>query len=205
MELKDDVRVTTLRSLLGRADFLAALSVGVLVIATVYYWLLSRVSDFGRLTDSMSTEPAYLAGVLVLMPLSFGLFGLNFGVLLTLRRAKLRSRAQAGNAVGAATGALAAGCPLCGAYLLTLVGVSSGLAALPFGGLELWVAAAGVMGFTLSRSLAALRACSASQNVGACATVAPSRRRDVVGLMVAAALIASALALMVLMNEPALR
>lgn len=202
MELRDDVRVTTLRFLLSRADFLAASLVGVLGLAAVYYWLLSRVSDFGRLAESMSTEPAYLAGVLTLMPLSFGLFGLNLGVLLTLRRAKLRSRAQAGNAVGAATGALAAGCPLCGAYLLTLLGVTSGLAALPFGGLELWAVAAGVMAFTLSRSLAALRACSASQDVGACATVAPSKRRDVVGLTVAAALIAGALVLMVLVNEP---
>ncbi|MBW3590478.1 MAG: hypothetical protein KY393_01280 [Actinobacteria bacterium] len=205
MELKEDVRVTGLRSLLGRADFLAASLAGVLGLAAVYYGLLSRVSDFGRLADSMSTEPAYLAAVLTLMPLSFGLFGLNFGVLLTLRRAKLRSRAQAGNAVGAATGAFAAGCPLCGAYLLTLLGVSSGLAALPFGGLELWVAAAGVMAFTLSRSLAALRACSGSQDVGACATAAPSKRRDVVGLTVAAVLIASVLAWMVLVNEPAFR
>lgn len=194
-----------LRSLAGRGDFRAGVLVGILSIALFYYWLLTQVSDFGRLAEAISTEPIYRVGMGVLVPLSFTLFGLNVGVLVVLWRARLRLRAQAGTAFGATAGAFAAGCPLCGAYLLTLLGVTSGLAAMPFGGLELWILAVSVMGFSLYRSLRALQRCAGVQAEGSCAGLSVVRRRDVRLLSLLAGLMAAGLVAMLLVNEPLLQ
>lgn len=202
MRSSSAARLETLRALTRRGDFLVGLAVGVLGLALVYYWLLTQVSNFGRLAEAIRTEPAYLAGIAVLLPVSFGLFGLNFAVLLILRRARLRLGTQAGTALGATAGALAVGCPLCGAYLLTLLGVTSGLAALPFGGLELWTLAAGVMGFTLFRSLGSLKQCAGSHRSASCSGLTNVKRRDVGLLVLLAALMALGLVVMVLVNEP---
>lgn len=75
-----------------------------------------------------------LFGFLVL---TAGLFGANIGVLTLQLRARIAAKTQTGSLLGAIVGGFAVGCPSCGAYLLSIVGVSSGLAVLPFGGLEL--------------------------------------------------------------------
>ena len=46
---------------------------------------------------------------------------------------------------GILTGAFASGCPVCGSLLLPLIGVSSGLTAFPFRGLELKALAVSLM------------------------------------------------------------
>lgn len=197
-------KLATLRDLARRSDFLAAAALGMVGLSFGYYILLIQVSDLGRVADAISTEPAYLAGVAVLFPISLGLFGLNLGALVVLRRARMRLRAQAGTALGATTGALAAGCPVCGAYLLPLLGVTSGLAALPFGGLELWALTAGIMGFTLRRSLGALQGCAGDSPGSSCADLPAPRRKEVARLAVVAVLLAAGLMALVLVNEPAL-
>ncbi len=46
---------------------------------------------------------------------------------------------------GVLAGAFASGCPVCGSLLLPLIGISSGLAAFPFRGLELKALAVSLM------------------------------------------------------------
>ena len=66
------------------------------------------------------------------------LFGFNIAVI--LHKFKLKNKiAKEGSLSGSGVlaGAFGAGCPVCGSLLLPLIGISGGLAALPFRGLEL--------------------------------------------------------------------
>lgn len=66
------------------------------------------------------------------------LFGLNISII--LQRIKMKSKIAKESSLsgsGLLAGAFASGCPVCGSLLLPLIGVSSGLAAFPFRGLEL--------------------------------------------------------------------
>jgi len=101
---------------------------------------------------------------------------------------------------------VATGCPLCGAYLLTLAGVTSGLGALPFGGLEVWLLAASLMALAFHRSLVALgRRCDPNDASGSCGAVPSTRANDVAGLLLVVVLLATVLVVLVLAHEPAMR
>lgn len=74
------------------------------------------------------------------------LFGMNVSILLQKFRMKakvLKESSLSGSSVLA--GAFASGCPVCGSLLLPLIGISSGLAAFPFRGLELKALALALM------------------------------------------------------------
>lgn len=145
-----------LKTLLTRTDFLLSVLVGMLALVTVYYWLLLQVSTLERVFDNISREPVYLAAASVLVPLTLALFGLNCGVAIILLRAGGDLKWQSGTLLGALVGGFGASCPVCGAFLLSLVGVTAGLGAFPFAGLELWIASAGLMALALVGSLRTL-------------------------------------------------
>lgn len=146
----------TPKNLFFRYDFILSSVVGALLLANVYYWLLLKVSNLTTVYSNIRYEPVYFWGVIILLPLTLLLFGVNFALAIFSFRAKLGVRTQGGTLLGALIGAFGASCPVCGAFLFSLIGVSTGLAVLPFGGLELWFVASLIMGITLWYSLKTL-------------------------------------------------
>jgi hypothetical protein len=108
------------------------------------------------LIANISGQPIYFTALKILVPATLILFGSNFGLSTFLFRAGGGAKSLGGSLFGGLVGGFGVGCPLCGAFLLSLVGVTAGLAALPFAGLEFWVASAAVMTLTLRGALARL-------------------------------------------------
>lgn len=74
------------------------------------------------------------------------LFGINISMLLHRLSMKTKITKESSlSGSGVLAGAFASGCPVCGSLLLPLIGVSSGLAAFPFRGLELKALALSLM------------------------------------------------------------
>mgnify|MGYP001558500281 CR=1 FL=1 len=69
---------------------------------------------------------------------------LGFNVSIILHKIRMKNKAVKESSLtgsGVVAGAFASGCPVCGSLLLPLIGISGGLAAFPFRGLELKVLA----------------------------------------------------------------
>ena len=164
-----------IKNLLLRYDFILSSIVGALLLANVYYWLLLKVSNLTTIYSNIRHEPVYLWTLVILLPLTLLLFGFNFALALFSLRAKLGVRTHGGTLFGALIGAFGASCPVCGAFLLSLIGVSAGLSALPFGGLELWFTASFIMGVTAWYSLKTLtKRCIGTDAQGKSCWVLPS-------------------------------
>ncbi|MBI3026990.1 hypothetical protein HYY70_02660 [Candidatus Woesearchaeota archaeon] len=74
------------------------------------------------------------------------LFGLNVSILVHRLRMKTKIAKESSlSGSGVLAGAFASGCPVCGSLLLPLIGISGGLAAFPFRGLELKALAMSLM------------------------------------------------------------
>jgi len=147
---------TLLLTLMKRPDFVLSGALGALLLVTAYYWLLLQGSRFSMLIDNIRIEPVYFTALKILVPTALILFGLNFGLSMLLFRAGAGVKSLGGSLLGGLAGGFGVGCPLCGAFLLSLVGVTVGLAALPFAGLEFWVASVAVMAFTVRTALTRL-------------------------------------------------
>ena len=145
-----------LLTLMKRPDFILSGALGALLLVTAYYWLLLQGSRFSMLIDNIRIEPVYFTALKILVPTALILFGLNFGLSTFLFRAGAGVKSLGGSLLGGLAGGFGVGCPLCGAFLLSLVGVTVGLAALPFAGLEIWVASVAVMAFTARAALTRL-------------------------------------------------
>lgn len=86
------------------------------------------------------------------------LFGIALAMAVFLFR---KNRAEAGGATGssffgAVFGAVASGCPVCGAWILPLLGIAGSLAVFPFQGLEIKVLAVLLLLFSISQSARSL-------------------------------------------------
>lgn len=152
----DRSKRTLVLILLKRSDFLLSGLAGALLLATAYYVLLLQGSRFDMLIENIKIEPVYFAALKILFPTTLLLFGLNFGLTTILFRAGAGLKSLGGSLVGGLFGGFGVGCPLCGAFLLSLIGVTAGLAALPFAGLEFWSGSAIVMTLTLQSALTRL-------------------------------------------------
>jgi hypothetical protein len=168
------------RGLWRRPDVLAYAAAASIALLLVYYLLLTRVTTFERLAEAAAQVPAYLPIQLSLVLVTTVLFGTNFAIVVLLTRARRGSSTQAGSIVGGFVGAFGAGCPACGAYLFSLVGVSGGLALLPFGGLELWALSSLLMAVTLTSSLRRLDEACAADEADCPMLPDPSRRQTVI-------------------------
>ena len=94
-----------------------------------------------------STEgPFYLYFTFISNIIISILFGLNASILVQRIRMKAKIAKESSlSGSGVLAGAFASGCPVCGSLLLPLIGVSGGLAAFPFRGLELKALAVSLM------------------------------------------------------------
>lgn len=113
---------------------LIALDAG-LGLLLAYYWLLRKVTTFGIFLENGASDPFHLYFSIGLDSLSAVFFGLNAAVLAYIW-SNSALPAKGANIFGGIFGAVGAACPTCGAFLLSLIGAGSGLALLPFKGLE---------------------------------------------------------------------
>lgn len=112
-----------------------------LALFLVYYWLLLQTSTLTAFYYNTRMDTAYIWTYTGTTIVTVVLFGLNVSLAIYLfrRTKRLTMKDQSGTVIGGTVGAFAAACPVCGAFLLSLIGVTGGLAALPFNGLELKV------------------------------------------------------------------
>ena len=109
--------------------------VSLITFVTLYY--LTFYYTTPKVLRSME-GPFYLYFTFISNIIISILFGFNVSMLiqkLTMRTKIAKEGSLSGS--GALVAAFASGCPVCGSLLLPLIGISSGLAAFPFRGLEL--------------------------------------------------------------------
>ena len=145
-----------LLTLACRPDFVLSALAGALLLTTAYYSLLLQGSRFSMLIANIMSEPVYSAALKIMVPASLFLFGLNFGLSTLLFRSGSGMKSLGTSVLGGLLGGFGVGCPLCGAFLLSLIGVTAGLAALPFAGLEIWLASLAVMTLVFNAALVRL-------------------------------------------------
>jgi hypothetical protein len=165
-----------------RPDALLAFLAGSVSIALAYYTLLLRETTFHRVVAADASRPIY--GVVV-AGLALGacvLFGINVAALYVLARTRVGRRLSFATVTGGLVGAFGAGCPSCGAFLLSALGVSGGLAVLPLAGIELWAGACLLMAVTGWSAIRRLRRCSQ----GECPAPPPPSRIHMAALSVVA-------------------
>ena len=139
--------------LIKRLDFWLSTILGIVMISAVYYWLLLQTLSIRQFFANTSGEPVYQIIIIVLVPLTLILFGLNFAVGVFSWRAKRAAIKPGQTLLGAIVGSFGLACPICGSFLFSLLGISAGLSILPFAGLELWALAGGLMGWALYKAV----------------------------------------------------
>jgi hypothetical protein len=118
----------------GSIALAASLAFFLLLLGTLR--LDSSVSD---LINETKTEPSYLWTYFILTILAIVLFGLNaaFFVYRWRKFSLLGFKPLGGSGLGTILSVAASACPVCGSTLLSLIGLSAGLAVFPLAGLEL--------------------------------------------------------------------
>ena len=94
------------------------------------------------------------------------LFGLNVSIIMhkiSMKTKVAKDSSLSGS--GVVAGAFASGCPVCGSLLLPLIGISGGLAAFPFRGLELKALALALMLVSTYFVLKSNNKCDLCENV----------------------------------------
>jgi hypothetical protein len=129
-----------LATVFSRPKYAAIAAIGAFGLAALYLLLATAVASPAMIVQ-MSGWADTLAR-LALTLLVAALFGVNAAFLAYKRDLKT----GAGATLGSVAGAFAAGCPACGALLLSLLGVTSGLAAFPLKGFEIQITSAAVLG-----------------------------------------------------------
>ncbi|MES2023165.1 MAG: hypothetical protein V4439_00590 [Patescibacteria group bacterium] len=109
-----------------------------LALLLVFYLILRIDSNAGFLIDHTGVSATYSFFYIALALGTSILFGINISLLTyRFRKYGLNFKNQGGAGVGAILGIFASACPVCGSTLFSLIGVTGGLTALPFKGLEL--------------------------------------------------------------------
>lgn len=111
------------------------LSLGINILL-VYYLVFLKTTTFEVFFSS--NIPFYNWSSIFLTLLNSILFGIAISfVLYSYRQKTLDSSSSSNSFFGAVFGAISTGCPVCGAYLLPLLGIAGSLAAFPLQGLEI--------------------------------------------------------------------
>jgi hypothetical protein len=116
------------------------------------YIILSQSTTF-RIMAAQNT-PLFNWSTLGLSVITAILFGVSIAMLIYGFRARKAGQGEAGPSTlaGMIVATIASGCPVCGAWLLPLLGIAGSLAVFPFQGLELRVLAVLLLGFSINRS-----------------------------------------------------
>ncbi len=112
-----------------------------------------RSGDFGQYSVLYGT--AYIAATFLIIILSGASVAAAFWL---FRHSKLnQTRNIAANLGGLAAAAFSVGCPVCGAFLLSALGIAGGLSIFPLQGLELKFLSLGLLGFSLFYSISKVK------------------------------------------------
>ena len=121
-------------------------------VLAIYYFIFSQSTTFRVYFDS---NTAFYNWASIISSVVISLF---FGLVLTFLIWQIKNKtsqnpAHLGNGlISGFLGAISTGCPVCGAFLVSLLGVGGGLAAFPFQGLEIKVIALGLLGYAAFNS-----------------------------------------------------
>lgn len=137
--------------------FLTKLFYGLIGIASslafflVLYWVLRFDSAITNVITNTYSTPLYFWPYVILTLGAIILFGVNISLLAyRIRKFGLPKLRQQGATGGGSLVAIAASaCPVCGSTLLSAIGIAGGLAAFPFGGLELKALSFGLLALPL--------------------------------------------------------
>ncbi len=124
-----------------------------LVVAYLSYWLINQTTTIPMFLEMMQTgefgEYSLLYGITYIITtfLIIALSGISVAVMVWLYR---HSKLSRGKSIGANMGGFAAsmlgmGCPVCGAFLLSLLGIAGGFTVFPLQGLELKFVSLGLL------------------------------------------------------------
>ena len=130
------------------------------------YILLSQSTTFRVLFEQNTT--LYNTLSIILSVLIALLFAISFTTLAFLIKRKSENSAEAGASTifGGSFGLVASGCPICGAYLLPLLGLGGSLAVFPLQGLDIKILAALVLLFGIFQaSSAVLGICKKEESI----------------------------------------
>lgn len=108
-------------------------------LSLLFYWSLLLNSSIKSLIENTKSEPSYLLSYGILTLGTIILFGINVSIFV-YRWQKFglpNIKRQISNGIGALIGVAASACPVCGSTILSLIGITAGLAVFPFAGLEL--------------------------------------------------------------------
>lgn len=143
-KIRKKILTTLFYGLIGIASFLA--------LFLVFYWSLRlNASIYNLVINYYKDLPLYFWPYVILTVGTLVLFGINVPLFVyRWRKYGLpKLGGQAGGGLGGIIGILASACPVCGSALLSIVGITGGLAAFPLGGLELKAVSFGLMGLPL--------------------------------------------------------
>ena len=117
----------------------------------VLYWVLRLDSAITNLITNTYDTPLYFWPYVVLTLGTIVLFGVNIAFLVYRWRkfGPPKIKTQGGTGLGSLVGIAASACPVCGSTILSAIGIAGGLAAFPFGGLELKALSFGLMALPL--------------------------------------------------------
>lgn len=181
-ESKDGLAHSPFRDMVSSSFYALLAADGFLGLGVLFWWLLSKKTTFVLFYSMYGMVPLYFWPYIILTLVSMILFGLNLAVAVySWQHSGLRNvKIQGGNALGAFLGTLGSACPTCCAFLLSLLGVTTGVAALPFQGLELKLLSAVLLGISLwllARKLAQHETCEAACEITPIGTVSPAAGR----------------------------
>lgn len=138
--------IFTCLQIIFRQSFYRNIAVVVsLIVGYISYWLFNQTTTIPMFLEMMQAGEfgqfsliygiAYIITTLLIIVLS----GISVAVMVWLyRHSKLaRGKSLTANAGGFAAGMLGMGCPVCGAFLLSFLGIAGGMTVFPLQGLEL--------------------------------------------------------------------
>lgn len=139
----------------------------------VLYWALRLDSAITNIIINTYDTPLYFWPYVILTFSTILLFGINVSLLVYRWRKfgfALRSFSGGGAASGGGSlfGIAASACPVCGSTLLSAIGIAGGLAAFPFGGLELKALSFGLLALPLWLTRKDLKKLEADCESGVC-------------------------------------
>ncbi len=156
--------------------FLTKLFYGFIGIASslafflVLYWVLRLDSSISSFIRDFKGMPLYFWPYVVFTLGTIVFFGVNIALLVyRIRKFGLPKFKQQGATGGGSLVAVAASaCPVCGSTLLSAIGIAGGLAAFPFGGLELKALSFGLLALPLWLTRKDLKKLEADCESGVC-------------------------------------
>ena len=129
-----------------------ALSIAVNLLL-LYYQLFLQTTTFEVFFLSNSMFYNWLSiGLTILNGLFFGLAVAMAIYVWKKKKSKAATSAVGSNTFGAVFGAISTGCPVCGAYLLPMLGIAGSLAAFPLQGLEIKALSVGLLAWSVKGS-----------------------------------------------------